>query len=553
MLSISVLKLTRSSLRRKLFGYMTLLALILAAALCAGLFLIGRINNPEEDTTKTLELQMNVFQTDMENLWRNVSVLGTHLSEDLSSIIDDSLHEQGLSFYDLKGNAATTEKLEESMIEPMCGYIRQTDCSGAFIILDTTLDTTPGSCSRSGIYIQKSNAQHIISDDLLFRGMADAGKRHNVMPHRKWAQEFNTTNIPEFKEFMTQASQPVYASCRTTDILKLPGTSEKTILMTVPVYGSNGILYGLCGFSVNQSYFNSHHEQPSNLKSMACLLTSGSRDPDTPIDADASLVSSAANGYCYVPPVPLSVRNADRRLSVFSDEDLSFTGIVSDIKLASGDSLPHRIVVMIPESDLKQNVMRSALQTAILSVLLMFFAAVCCIYFTQRCMKPLLNDLEHLKQEEIDGDLLTFEELYPVSDWIIQKDRAHRETITTLDHEKKTAQERAEQLKDRSEQLFNELRSARTDADRLAYSRKTEIDPDAYKVFTAGIETLTATERAIFTAFADGMSIPEIARQTGRAESTLRTHIRNIYSKLDVHSAKQLRLYAAVMRRDHKE
>ena len=74
MLSISVLKITRRSLRRKLFGYMTLLALILAAALCAGLFLIGRINSPEEDTTKTLELQMNVFQTDMENLWRNVSV-----------------------------------------------------------------------------------------------------------------------------------------------------------------------------------------------------------------------------------------------------------------------------------------------------------------------------------------------------------------------------------------------------------------------------------------------------------------------------------------------
>ena len=67
------------------------------------------------------------------------------------------------------------------------------------------------------------------------------------------------------------------------------------------------------------------------------------------------------------------------------------------------------------------------------------------------------------------------------------------------------------------------------------------------------INSLTATESEIFTAFADGLSIPDLAKQTGRAESTLRTHLRNIYSKLDVHSAKQLRLYAAVLRNESNE
>lgn len=540
------IKKTRRSLRRKLFLYMSVLALLLAAALCAGLLIIGRISSPSDDTANALSLQMSVFQGDMSTMWRSISVMGTHLSDDMAEIIEADLIKYDMSFDDLYGNVDAVERIEGLMVDSLCSYIRQTDCSGAFIILDTSLNTKENSGSRSGLYIQKSNAEHIISDMLLYRGMANAGKSHGVMPHRKWSQEFDTKNIPEYKEYMSQAQPPAADLCRTTATINLPGTSEKAILLTVPVYSSSGRLYGLCGFAVNQTYFSSHHDQPSNLKSVACLLTSGgqdsagrSNDTNDIVDTKESLHSSATSGYCHVASEQLTPKTTAEGLTLLSGSNMSYIAMVSDIYLTSNDDLPHRAIVMIPESDYRSDIVKSALQAVVLVLLLLFFSIVCCLYFTRCCMRPVLDDLGYLRQENIDSTQLTLEEFYTVSSTLQEKQRSHRAALDHLENERRTAQREAAILK--------------SSVDRLAYMRKKEIDPDAYQVFREGINSLTATESEIFTAFADGLSIQDLAKQTGRAESTLRTHLRNIYSKLDVHSAKQLRLYAAVLRNESNE
>ena len=64
----SYLKNARRSMRHKLIGYMIALAVLLVAALYAGLFLFGRLSSPKAEIKKTLDLQMEVFQNDMESL-----------------------------------------------------------------------------------------------------------------------------------------------------------------------------------------------------------------------------------------------------------------------------------------------------------------------------------------------------------------------------------------------------------------------------------------------------------------------------------------------------
>ena len=54
--------------------------------------------------------------------------MGVHLSEDMTDLIE----EQTSDFSSLSGDVNAVEALQETMIEPLCQYGRQVDCSGAF-------------------------------------------------------------------------------------------------------------------------------------------------------------------------------------------------------------------------------------------------------------------------------------------------------------------------------------------------------------------------------------------------------------------------------------
>ena len=545
----SYLKNAQRSMRHKLIGYMIALAVLLVAALCTGLFLFGRLSSPKSEIQKTLDLQMEVFQNDMESLWRNVSIMSIHLSEDMTMLLEDTLLQQGISFDDLDGNVDATKAVEDAMLEPLSQYVRQADCSGAFIILESSMSGGDTADARSGLYVQKANAGRVTNDLLLFRGIASVGKAHSVMPHRKWAQEFHIEQFPNYAEHITKAAAPIADSRRTTDLVTLPGTSEKAILLTIPMIGADGTLYGMCGFSVNQSFFSAHYDQPSNLSHLACLLTAESDDA---LDAGAALMTYTEDGFCYVPPETLTVKPMYDGLVSLSGNGFSFVGMVENLTTAKGDGTPHTLAVLIPKEDYNIAVAKNILQTALLSALLLFFTIVCCLYLARRYLAPVHRDLERLRDEDRGGEQMAFSDFEPISATLQAQDRENEKIITTLEEEKQTVQEQAVRLLDKNEELQGQFEAAQADAQRLAYSRKSEIDPAIYEMFLVGYETLTPTEREIFEALADGISSREIARQRTCSENTIATHRKNIYRKLGIHRAYQLKLCIALLRQDQE-
>ena len=149
----SYLKNARRSMRHKLIGYMIVLAVLLVAALYAGLTLFGRLSSPKAEIKKALDLQMEIFQNDMESLWHNVSVMSIHLSEDMTALLEDTLRQQGISFEDLDGNVEATKAVENAMLEPLSQYVRQADCSGAFVVLESSMSDGDTPDARSGLYV----------------------------------------------------------------------------------------------------------------------------------------------------------------------------------------------------------------------------------------------------------------------------------------------------------------------------------------------------------------------------------------------------------------
>ena len=545
----SYLKNARRSMRHKLIGYMIVLAVLLIAALYAGLTLFGRLSSPQAEIKKTLDLQMDVFQNDMESLWRNVSIMSIHLSEDMTRLLEDTLLQNGISFDDLDGNVEATKAVEDAMLEPLSQYVRQADCSGAFVVLESSMSGEDTADARSGLYVQRANAGRVTNNLLLFRGIASVGKAHNVMPHRKWAQEFHIGQFPNYAEHTVQAAAPIADSRRTTDLLTLPGTSEKAILLTIPMIGADGTVYGMCGFAINQSFFSACYDQPSNLGRLACLLTTESGDT---LDAEAALMTYTEEGFCYVPPQTLTVKPMNGGLVSLNGNGFSFVGMVQSLTAAKGDGTPHTLAVLIPKEDYNIAVAKNILQTVLLSALLLFCAVVCCLYLARRYLAPVHRDLDRLRDEDRGGEQMAFSDFEPISATLQAQDRENAKIITTLEEEKQSVQEQAVQLLDRNEELQGQFEAAQADAQRLAYSRKSEIDPAIYEMFLVGYEMLTPTEREIFEALADGSSPREISEQRNCAESTIATHRKNIYRKLGIHKAYQLKICIALLRQNQE-
>ena len=537
---LSKLKQAQPSMRRRLFLYMGALAALLLAVLLVALLLLGQLKSPRAETEKALTFQMGAFRSDMASLWRNVSVMGIHLSQDMTAIIE----EQTSDFSSLNGDVAAVGDLQEAMLEPLCQYVRQTDCSGAFIMLGASLSSDPAVDSHAGLYVQRSNAEHTTSDLLLYRGMADIGRQHRVMPHRKWAQEFCPADFPGLADQLEAASAPIERACRTTELLTLPGTTEQAILLTVPMIGADGTVYGLCGFSVNQTYFLAHHAQPTGIGSLACVLSDSAKG----LDVQRGLLTYPTGDFCFVPDELLEKRSLRGGLSAFVGTELSFVGISEPFTVAAGDEASPDLTVLIPKSDYDRALLKSRLEAAGVLMLLLFFAVSCCLFYTRRYLRPILRDIERLKDES-GGTQMTFDELQPVSARL----RSHEQTITVLETEKLDLQGQVEhmqsQVVDTQEQLDDSLAEIR----RLAYLGKKDLDPADYQKFLEGYAKLSSKELEICAALAKGLSARQCAEQTGNALSTIDTYRKRVYGKTNIHRVRQLRLCYALMQLEQAE
>lgn len=264
-------------------------------------------------------------------------------------------------------------------------------------------------------------------------------------------------------------------------------------------------------------------------------------------------------------PFPCAAREKRKRLDPLSvcemmsdglvslnGDGFSFVGMVKSLTAAKGDGTPHTLAVLIPEEDYNLAVAKNIMQTVLLSALLLFCAVVCCLYLARRYLAPVHRDLNRLRDEDRGGEQMAFADFEPISATLQAQDRENEKIITALEEEKQTVQEQAVQLLDKNEELQGQFEAAQADAQRLAYFRKSEVDPAAYEMFLVGYDMLTPTEREILEALADGSSPRELSEQRNCSESTIATHRKNIYRKLGIHKAYQLKICIALLRQERE-
>lgn len=532
----------KQSMKRKLFGYMFLLAVMLLILVFAGLLLIGQFTGIKQKTYETLEFQADVFERQIDSHIDGLAAMSIRLSSDATSAIENYLAENRIAFSDLNNSEKNVSGVQEALFDILKHKLLETDCSGAFIVLNASVNTSVENAahSRTGLYLQHSSIDFSDDSILLYRGLSDLGKEHGVMPHRKWRLEFSTDLFPDYTKLMKGSDLPLQYSYRISDVFTLTNTSERAVLFTLPIMGGDGTVYGLCGFEISESYFKHVFSQPSNLDHVVFVVNSGSDGIKSAAD---SFSCGITNGYYLAPKGDFTASSFGSGLTLFEGNPTSYIGVTKQFQPCKDDGV-FSLTVLIPKQDYNGWSMNNALRILLLMLLLVTATVGCCFYFSRRFLLPIKQGLEKIKQKEY-GEHSNVIEINDLFAFLAEQDRIAEAQFAEIESEKAKIQTTLDQMS-------SEHSEARQEIARLAYSRKNEVDPYDYEQFLSGVKTLTQMEQTVFDHYLSGKSVKEIVELEGIKESTVRFHNRNIYSKLGVNSLKRLLMFAAIMKRDEE-
>ena len=512
------------TMKRKLFLYMLLLLFFILLVLASMLSLMGQFKTPKDSLLETCELQQTVFQKNIQTHRNHLSMMGIHFSEDLSSGIESWLSAQHTDFSSLSDSHKKVESLEDFLFDTVRQYLMQADCSGAFFMLDTTVNTSApnAAASKSGLYLQVNGYEIDHREALCYRGSSEVAKQHGVMPHRKWKLELDSNIFWGYALAAQKASLPLDSACSFTDFITLPGMSERAMHIAIPITGADGTFYGVCGFEVSESYFKQIFAQPTKLSHMLAVL-SNSYNSDKAVLTDF-FSCGTTNGYYYLPKENLFVTDFSKGLSRFSDGTDSYIGVLSTCEDVHGNSF-FTTAIMIPEKDFTAYSLHNLLRLGILLFLLVVLSVVGCIYFSHRFLVPLLRSLEQIQKGNFQSPRINMVEIDDLLDFLAQKDGETEKEIKQLQEE----------------------------INHLIQTQNREINEEEYRHFQTCLASLTGKELDIFKLYLEGKTSRQIQEICAITSNTLKYHNANIYSKLGIKSRKELLTYATMMKEGKRE
>ncbi len=524
----------KQSMHRKLFTYMLTQVIILLLMFTCFLVLFGRFETTNHTLSKVLTLQADVFTREMNVYYNEIAENSITLSEDISLATENYLAQNNMSFSSLINQAAHIEALEQNYADILLRELSKIDCSGAYLIMNTS-QMTKNENNRAGLYIKQDLLAADKNDSyLLFCGSAKLGEKDGIILHRKWQSEFDTSLFPNYSEVISSGAAAPDKACYILDMTTLPQTSEKVMLVSIPIIGSDGSVYGICGFEINQALFKSKHSQPTFFEHLTCLFSRKSGDV---ININEGLSCGVDGGYYLPPKESLNTKSLGSELVQLDNAYGSYVGIINDVSIYYANS-DYAVTVMIPKSDYTAMRLQNTLKALAIIGLLLLSVVFCCFYFSRRYISPILVALDKIKKSQTDekNNLLEIDDLF---DFLSRKDREQEAALNIF-------------MK-KNEKMQSEIERINLENEKLATASRNVIQQDDYEYFVTGIQRLTATEKNVFNLYLDGKSAAEIMETMSIKQSTLKYHNKNIYDKLGVSGKKQLLHYAALYNARTKE
>ena len=530
---------TESISMRRRFYFFIISAIAIVITLILLLFTLFGIMNPtNRHITETLDTQLLSYTDNIRDDYNKIAAHAISFSEQLEISIQHYLTENNITFEDLKNNPDILEDLQNHLYDIVYLNMQLAPSSGAFYILDTTVNSRSETPYYNGIYLKYINiySENTVNNEIsLYRGSYTTGKENNLTFHSGWQNEMQTDFFNNSNSLF--ADDPHYILSSTVEI---PDTWERARYVYVPVHDLKDNIIGICGFEVSDLYFQlSEKVSDDKLGQLIGAL----------LDEEQGTYSGQFNSSRY------NIANFNiqafekKNITIFDFNTEKCIGKTQTIQLGNNT---FTVAIMLPEAQYENMLKKNQIKTAGVIFFVVIFAVIYCIFISKKYVSPILKSLEQIKTNDGTGNGLKIREIDDLFAFLEEKDILYEQKLQNLEKSQKVAEAEAERTKLAYEKALEEYALAQSEIQHLSDEHKKEIVLEDYEFFLCNLSTLSPAEYKIYELYLSGKTAKEIVDILGITENTLKYHNKNIYSKLGISSRKQLLRFATLKQHQDK-
>lgn len=523
------------SMRRRLAIYLISTLIMLMSLILLLLNFFGVMNPADRQVMDALEGQLSGYTRNVQRDYDRIAAYAISFSEQMESEIQNYLLENSLSFGDLENNAEAVTGLQCVLYDTVYLNMQLAPSSGAFYILDTTVNSQTAVPHYSGIYLKYINlsSENTVNNDFsLYRGSFVVGNENGITFHSGWQNEMQTdffeTCDAAFADGAYYALSPAVV---------IPETWERARYVYVPIHDLKGDTIGVCGFEINDLFFQlAYKTEDGQLGPVVCALLDDRQEGHTGQFSSSRFNASNA---------------AAADFSITGKDDWLIFDFGSETCIGKGETVQlgrdtFSAAIMLTQAQYDHFVRQGQVKLYTILFIAAVFSFFCCVFMSNRYVAPILKRIEQIKANEEDSDSLGIREIDDLFAFLAEKDSHHEAQLAELKKAKQQAEHEAEQAKAAYDRALEEYQLAQSEIHQLSDEKKKEIVLEDYQYFICNLNTLTPTEYRIYELYLAGKSAKEIMEITGTTENTLKYHNKNIYSKLGITSRKQLLRFASL-------
>ena len=520
------------SMRRRFAFYIFSVICLFLAVIIILLNLFGILNLTDRKIMDYLDARLSSCSDKIEHDCDELAACAISFSDQLEISIQNYLTENHMTFDELENNPEAIDSLQNILYDSVYLNMQVAPASGAFYILNTTVNSNSETGLYSGIYLKYINlySENTVNNDFsIYRGSFTTGKNKGINFHSGWRNECNTDFFDDCNTVFSDGTYYVLSP-----ITEIPDTWERTRYIYVPIRDYNDNIIGVCGFETNDLMFQlSHKTETGPWGNVICGL----------MDESDGVYSGQFSSNLFNNTESKIHIKKQKNSQIFDFGNEECVGLTQSIALENDTFY---IATMIPRAQYDRFILKGKIHIMLIFMLVAIFAAVCCIFMSKKYVTPILKKFEQMKNREEYGQQLRIREIDDLFAFLEEKDNYYERKLKDLEISKKHAEDEADKAKENYEKAIQKYEIAKNEIDHLAKKQKEEINPEEYNFFVENLGRLTPSEYRIYELYLSGKTAKQIIEILHITENTLKYHNKNIYSKLGISSRKQLLRFATL-------
>ena len=382
--------------RKSIAIYWISMVFAIIVSVCLVLAFSGAFTITDKEFKHTLDVNVKNTSEVIEKQLDELTAYSLSLSEQTSREVESLLLAEGIGFEDLNDNPDELYRLQKSLFPFLQNAFQMGNCSGVYLVLDATINTSApdADVSRTGMYLRRESisGSHLMNNDAIwFRGMPDVARQMNIEFHNRWNLEFNIQRLPKWEDVISQKINRPADYFFWTERTHLEDTWEDAVLLCVPIVGTNGSVYGVCGVEISALYFRllntGHHNEIGLLTTVLAPVEDGK------LMLDRGLIGGV-DGMYFDYPKELNIHQG-RYYNTYTDENGQLIGIHDTVNISVEDGTKRMWAVaeLMPKPFYDAYKAENQQRVFMILAVFAFVLAAVFIFIYTRFVRPMVNDI----------------------------------------------------------------------------------------------------------------------------------------------------------------